>query len=49
MSCVIYTIIKNDVGIDYLAFQLKNICEIPVGYIGGSKHEDKIFDKYWVL
>ena len=45
LSCVIYTIIKNYVCIDYLASQSKNLSEIPVGSGGGSKHGDKIFDK----
>ena len=43
-SCVIYTIIKNYVCIDYLDFQ-KQLSEIPVGYGGGSKHGDKRFDR----
>ena len=41
----IYTIIKNYVCIDYLACQSKKLSKIPVGSGGGSKHEDKIFDK----
>ena len=35
LSCVIYTIIKNYVCIDYLASQSKNLSEIPVGSGGG--------------
>ena len=45
LSCVIYTIIKNYVCIDYLDFQSKTLSEIPVGFGGGSKHEEKGFDK----
>ena len=37
-SCVIYTIIKNYICIDYLAFQSKSLSEMPVGSGGGSKH-----------
>ena len=44
-SYVVYTMINNYVCIDYLDFQLKKISEIPVSYVGGSKHEDKSFDK----
>ena len=36
---------KNYVYIDYLACQSKTLCEIPVGFGGGSKHGDKSFDK----
>ena len=45
LSCVIYTIIKNYVCIDYLACQSKIISEMPVGSGGGSKHRDKYFDR----
>ena len=45
LSCVIYTIIKNYVCIDYLACQSKILSEIPVGYRGGSKHGEKSFDQ----
>ena len=44
-SCVIYTIIKNCVCIDYLYCQLKKLSEIPVGSGGGSKHGDRSFDQ----
>ena len=44
LSCVIYTIIKNYVCIDYLAFQSKQISAIPVGSGGVYKHGDKSFD-----
>ena len=40
LSCVIYTIIKHYVCIDYLACQSKKISEIHVGSGGGSKHGD---------
>ena len=43
LSCVIYTIIKNYICIDYLAFQSKKLSEIPMGYGGVFKHEDKSF------
>ena len=49
LSCVIYTIIKNYVCIDYLACQTKKLVEITVGSKGGSKHGDKVFTEYWVL
>ena len=45
LVCVIYTIIKNYVCIDYLAFQYKQISEIYVGSAGGSKHGDKSLDR----
>ena len=38
LSCVIYTIIKNYVCIDYLDCQSKKLSEITVGSIEGSKH-----------
>ena len=41
LSCVIYTIIKIYVCIDYLAFQSKQLSEIPVGYGRGYKHGDR--------
>ena len=44
LSCVIYTVIKNYVWIDYLACKSKQLSEIPAGYGGGSKHGDKRFD-----
>ena len=45
LSYDIYTIIKNYSRIDYIAFQLKTLSEIPVGSGGGSKHRDKRFDR----
>ena len=44
-SFVIYTIIKNCVSIDYLSCQSQKLNETPVGFVGGSKHGDKCFDK----
>ena len=44
LSCVIYTIIKNYVCIDYLDFQWKK-SEIPVSSGGGSKDIDNCFDR----
>ena len=44
LSFLIYTIIKNYVCIDYLAFQSKNLSEITVGYKEGSKYGDKTFN-----
>ena len=35
LSCVIYTIIKNYVYIDYLAFQSKILNVIPLGLLRG--------------
>ena len=40
LSCVIYTIIKNYVCIDYLACQLKQLIEITVSYKEGSKKRE---------
>ena len=45
LSCVIYTIIKNYVCIDYLDCELKILSEIPVGSGRGSKHGDICFDR----
>ena len=47
--CVVYTIIKNYVCIYYLAGQLEQLSEIPVGYVGVSKHRDKSFDRILVI
>ena len=44
-SCVIYTIIKNYVCIDYLAFQSKQISAIPVGSGGGYKYGEKSLNR----
>ena len=44
LSCVIYITIKNYVCIDYLACKFFK-SEMTVGYIGGSKHGDKSFDR----
>ena len=44
LSCVIYTIIKNYVCIDYLACQSKKLSEITVVYKEGSKHGEKGFN-----
>ena len=41
LSCVIYTVIKNCVCIDYLAFQLNNLSKIPVD----SRHGEKSFNR----
>ena len=41
LSCVMYTIIKKCVCIDYLAYQIKELSEITVG----SKHVDYFFDR----
>ena len=49
LICVIYTIIKHYVCIDYLACQSKKLSEMPVGSGEDSKHGDKSLDKYWVL
>ena len=49
LSCVIYTIIKNQVCIDDIDYQPKHLSEIPVGYSGVSKHGDNVLTKYWVL
>ena len=49
LSYVIYTIIKNDVCIDDIACQSKQLSEIPVGSGGGSKQGHKFFTEYWVL
>ena len=45
LSCVIYTIVKNCVCIDYLACKSKQLSELPVDSAGVSKHGDKRFDK----
>ena len=45
LSCVIYTIIKNYVCIDYLSCQWKQISTLPVCSGGGSIHESNRFDK----
>ena len=44
MSCVVYSIYKKHVCIDYLAFLSKQLSEISVGYRGGYKYEDKSFN-----
>ena len=44
LSCVISTIIKNYVCIDYLACQTKKLSEITVGSKEGSKHGDRSFN-----
>ena len=49
LSCVIYTIIRNYVCIDYLDFQSEQLSEIPVGAGGGFKHRKKVMTKYWEL
>ena len=48
LSCIIYTIIKNYVCIDYLSCKYV-FCEIPVGSRGGSKHREKVLTEYWVF
>ena len=45
LSCVIYTIIRNYVCVDYLASESKQLSELPVSYGGGFKHENKSYDK----
>ena len=45
LSCVIYAIIKHYVCIDYVAFQPKQLNEIPVGSRGVFKYGDRSFDK----
>ena len=45
LSCVIYTIIRNYVCIDYSYFESKKLSELPVGSGGGYKHEGTIYDK----
>ena len=42
LICIICTIIKNYVCIDYLDFQSKQLGEITVDSKEGSKHGDKI-------
>ena len=44
-SCVIYTIIRNYVCIDYLDSESKELNELTVGSVGGFKHEEKSYDK----
>ena len=49
LSCVIYTIISNHVCIYYLASESKKLSELHLGYGGGYKHEEQIYDKNWEL
>ena len=48
-SCVISTIIKDCVCVDYLACQSKTLIEINVGSGEDSKHGDKSLTEYWAL
>ena len=45
LSCVIYTILKNSVCIDYLACQLKKLS----GINAGSRHGEMFLTEHWVL
>ena len=49
LSCVVYTIIKNYVRIDYIACKYIYLNEIPVGSGGGSKHGDKSFYRIFCI
>ena len=49
LSCVIYTIIRNYVCIDYLDCEAKKLSEIPVYFGGVFKHGKKVMTKYWEL
>ena len=48
LSCVIYTIIRNYICIDYLSYKPKK-SELPVGSGGVSNMKKKGMTKYWEL
>ena len=45
LSCVIYTIIRNYVYIDYLGSESKKLSELGLGSGGSFKHVNKSYDK----
>ena len=45
LSCVIYTIIRNYVCIDYLGYESKNLSELCLGSGGQFKLEEKSYEK----
>ena len=45
LRCVIYTIIKNYVCIEYIDCQANKLSKVPVGYRGVYKHRYKSFDR----
>ena len=45
LSFIIYTIISNYVCIDYLAYEIYFLSELPVSIGGGFKHGNKSYDK----
>ena len=48
LSCVIYTIIRNNVCIDYLDCESKELSELPAA-IGGVYNAKTVMTKYWEL
>ena len=44
LSCVIYTIIKNYVCIDYLGSEREKLSELSLGSGGSYKHINKSYD-----
>ena len=45
LSCVIYTIIRNYICIDYLCSESKKLNELGLGSGGRFKHVNKSYDK----
>ena len=44
LSCVIYTIIRNYVCIDYLGYEKIKLSDLSLGVAGSYKHIDKKYD-----
>ena len=49
LSCVIYTIIRNYVCIDYLGYESKKLSELGLGSGWGFFMKKKVMKKYWEL
>ena len=49
LSCVIYTITRNYVCIDYIGSERKKLSELGLGSGGRFKHVKNVMTKYWEL